>query len=447
MKKAIALIILSAAAFVAGYGWGRWYGPRDPHAGHRMPQKTGRYHCPMHPSYTSDRQGECPICGMRLVPIDKRAEPDQASELPPGVFHVPTERQQLAGVRYGVVEASSATRTIRAVGKVEIDETKIARIHPRIEGWIEEVFVDFTGKFVEKGQPLLSVYSPELLATQQEYLLALRARRTLVSTSGAAGDATRTEREMERREMTTHLVDAARRRLELWDVSRSEIEELERTGIPKRTVTLYSPITGYVTARKAFPKQRVMPDTELYSIVDLSRVWVMADVFESEAAAIRVGQPAVVSLAYGSAKTFAARVSYIQPSVDPSSRTLKVRLEVDNPGLILKLEMFVNVEFRIAEPHRITVPMEAVLDSGLSKTVFVDRGNGHVEPREVETGPSVGDRVVILRGLKPGERIVTSGAFLIDSESRLKAAVSGMAGHQHSTPAQPAREAGGHVHD
>ncbi|HXG32732.1 MAG TPA: efflux RND transporter periplasmic adaptor subunit [Bryobacteraceae bacterium] len=456
------ILVLTAAAFVAGYGWGRWYGPRPPAAEANRTAPASRYYCPMHPSYISDRPGDCPICGMRLVPLEQPgaaagSQPEPGAGLPPNVFHVPVERQQLIGVRYGTAEVTSGFRTIRAVGKVDVDETRIARIHSKVDGWIEEVFVDFTGKFVQKGQPLLAIYSPELLATQQEYLLALKARRVMAPAEPPA-PATHTmlrgaQRQMERWEMGESLIEAARRRLELWDMSPAQIEELERTGKPHRTVTLYSPVSGYVTARNAFPRQRVMPDTELYTIVDLSRVWVMADVFEYETAAIRLGQPATVSLAYYPGKRFPARVTYIQPSVDPATRTLKVRLELANPRLLLKPEMFVDVEFRVAEPPRLTVPVDAVLDSGLTKTVFVDRGNGYLEPRHVETGELLGDRVVILKGLQPGERIVTSGTFLIDSESRLKAAAAGMAPHQHAgtqpaAPASaPAPQPGSHRHD
>jgi RND family efflux transporter MFP subunit len=174
-----------------------------------------------------------------------------------------------------------------------------------------------------------------------------------------------------------------------------------------------------------------MPDTELYTVVDLSKVWIMADVFEYEAPMVQVGQPAKVSLAYNRGKSLSARVNYVQPQVDPMTRTLKIRLEADNPDLLLKPDMYVDVEFSVAMPQRVTVPAEAVLDSGLKKTVFVDRGNGFIEPRQVETGERVGDRIEIRQGLRAGERILTSGNFLIDSESQLKSAASGMAGHQH----------------
>jgi RND family efflux transporter MFP subunit len=480
--KTTVILGVVAAAFFSG----RWYGGRSTApAADKGGRKILYYVDPMHPAYKSDKPGVAPDCGMRLEPVyedqaqgapaaerkvlyyrdpqdpnytsrnpglnpetGRELEPvyaEEPSSLPPGVFQVSSERQQLIGVRYGMAEIASASRTIRAVGKVEMDETRIARIHPKVDGWIETVFVDFTGKFVKKGQPLLTIYSPELLATQQEYLLALKAVEVMKHSSmpDALAD-------------NHSLVEAARRRLELWDLTPEQIDEIRATQKPVKTVTLHSPASGYVKARNAFPRQRVMPETELYTVVDLSRVWVVADVFEYEAPSIRPGMPAAVSLSYSPGKTIPARVSYIQPSVDPMTRTLKVRLELANPGLILKPEMFVNVEFRVGGAPRVMVPLDAVLDSGERKTVFVDRGNGRLEPRHVRTGEQAGDRVEILAGLDPGERIVISGTFLIDSESQLKAAASGMASHPHGgtgAPAKadpsgkPAAPSGAHQHD
>lgn len=432
-------ILALAAAFLAGYTWRQWRGAQPAAPGGTQPQASGRYFCPMHPTYTADSPTDCPICGMRLVPAEG-AGGEPAVELPPGVFHIPVERQQLIGVRYGTAEITSGVRTIRAVGKVELDETKIARIHPKVEGWIEEVYVNFPGRFVARGEALFRLYSPELLATQREFLLALEARRRLhpdsalapaqhgVRTFGGGGEA-------ERRELSENLIAAARRRLELWDVDPQQIEALERTEQPQRSLTVRSPISGYVLDRNVFPGRRVTPETELYTIADLGRVWVMADLYESEVSAVRPGAPAMVSLAYQPGRRWPARIDYVQPSLDPVTRTMKVRLELPNPDLNLKPGMFVDVEFHIPQPPRLTVPVDAVLDSGLSKTVFVDRGNGHLEARQVETGELLDDRIIILRGLAAGERIVTSGTFLIDSESRLQQAVRGMAGHPHGAMA------------
>jgi RND family efflux transporter MFP subunit len=224
------------------------------------------------------------------------------------------------------------------------------------------------------------------------------------------------------------LLRAARRRLELWDLSEAQINQVLKTGQPIKNVTLYSPITGYVTDRKAFPQLKVMPDTDLYTIVDLSRVWIMADVFEYEAPNIYMGETASVALQALPGRMFHARINYIQPQVDPMTRTLKVRLDMDNPGLMLKPDMYADVEFRVNIPSKLTVPADAVLDAGERKTVFVDRGNGYFEPRQVKTGERNGDRIQILSGLNGDERVVTSGNFLIDSESQMKAAASGMGG-------------------
>lgn len=462
MKPArIALYLtLVAAGILIGAGYGRWYGPRS-QAGTpvvELPKPKG-YHCPMHPNFRSEKPGECGICGMKLVPDDAPNHPQHApaqvgggqpehnrESMPMGTIRVSPEKQQLIGVKYGEATLAAGLHTFRAVGKVAMDETRVAKVQTKIEGWIERVFVDFTGKLVQKGQPLLTIYSPEMLASQQEYLLAIRGREVLKD-SPLAGT----------RQQSESLIEAARRRLELWDLSEAQIEEVARTGKPMKNVTLYSPIDGYVMMRNSFPKQRITPETELYTVADLSKVWIMADVFENEASMIHVGMPARVTLSYAGAssanRSLNGRVNYVQPQVDMTTRTLKVRIEADNPEMTLKPEMFVDVEFQVAMPSRVTVPAEAVLNSGLKKTVFVDLGNGFLEPRQVETGERAGGRIEITKGLRAGERVVVSGNFLIDSESQLKSAAAGMAGHQHgsvspkadSPPTPPT--AGEHKHD
>ncbi|MCW5976643.1 MAG: efflux RND transporter periplasmic adaptor subunit [Bryobacteraceae bacterium] len=474
------VVALMAAAFIGGYGYGRWYGPG---VSRTESPKAGVYYCPMHPGYKSDEPGNCPICGMKLIPLapsesaasapaaeDRKVlyyrdpqdhsytaenpglnpetgnelEPvyeDDPSAMPMGTIRVSPEKQQLIGVKYGVVEMTTGRRSFRAVGKVAYDETRIAKVQTRIEGWIDKVFVDFTGKQVEKGQPLLTVYSPEMLASQQEYLLALRSKDILKASPLSSAAAS-----------SESLIASARRRLELFGLSEAQIDEVEKSGKPLTHITIYSPIRGHVVERNAFPQQRIMPDTVLYTVVDLDRVWIMADVFESDASLVRVGQPAVITLSYIPGARLRARVSYIQPQVDPMTRTLQARLEAENRGLELKPDMFVDVEFEAAMAPWLTVAADAVLDSGLRKTVFVDRGHGFLEPRLVETGDYVGDRVEIRKGLKAGERIVVSGTFLIDSESQLRSAASGMAGHQHggAAPAAespPARAPEEHKHD
>ncbi len=446
LRIVAAILLLAAGVVVAVHGYGRWYGPKSGKAGITKKAPAVRYHCPMHPNYVSDHPGDCPICGMKLVPIEPPPPSpadkpkDQSMSQPQGVFEISPERQQLIGVRYGTVERASATRTIRAAGKVEMDETRVERIHPKVDGWIENVFADFAGQQIKKGQPLLTLYSPEMFASQQEYLLALRAEEVLKPSSIAT---TRAD--------THSLVEAARKRLELWDLTSAQIEQVRQTGQPVKAITLYSPFSGYVIARNAFPRQRVTPDTELYALADLSRVWVMADVYEYEAPFIRTGQAALIRLPYERGRTFRARVNYVQPSMDAVVRTLKVRLELANPRLALKPGMYVDVEFQITNPARLMVASSAVLDSGLMKTVFVDRGEGHLEPRHVETGGQFGDQVEILSGLKEGERIVGSGTFLVDSESQLKSAMGGMAGMPGmASPSQESSQpsgGAGHQHD
>jgi len=410
----ICAVVLAAGGFIGGLAYKahreRALGAAGP-APHSAPRRILYYVDPMHPAYKSDKPGIAPDCGMKLEPV---YADDAASGPGTGLLNISPDQQRLIGVQYGQAELTTSSNSFRAEGKVATDETRLVRIHPKIEGWIEQVFVDFTGALVEKDQKLLTIYSPEMLAAEQDYLLALQARKIL-----------RTSPLPEAAENSDSLLRASRTRLELWDLSSAQVDEIETSGKTIRAVTLYAPAGGFVTARNAFPSQKVSPDTQLYEISDLSRVWVIADVFESDAGNIRMGQTATISTPYQNGRKLTARVSYIQPQVDPTTRTLKVRLETPNPGFQLKPDMFVDVEFQIATQRKLTVPSEAVLDAGLRKTVFVDHGGGHLEPREVETGERTGDRIEILKGLQPGERIVTSGNFLIDSESQLKQALQG----------------------
>ena len=469
--RVIGFLAVIAAAFTGGYVYKAIRGGAAASS-----DKGGRkilyWVDPMHPAYKSDKPGIAPDCGMELEPVyadggpasapaaerkvlyyrdpkdpNYKAQqpglnPETGNELEPvyaddvsamevGTVQITPEKQQLIGVKYGEVKVGGGSRTIRAVGKVAIDETRIGHVHTKVEGWIDKVFVDFTGKLVEKGQPLLTIYSPDMLASQRELLLAAKAK-TIMKDSALPSSFDQSE----------SLLQATRRRLELWDLSEAQIGQVLKTGEPIKNITLYSPMTGYITDRKAFPQLKVMPDTDLYTIVDLSHVWIMADVFEYEAPDIHVGETARVSLQALPGKSFSARIDYLQPEVDPTTRTLKVRLNMDNPSVMLKPDMYADVEFRVNIPSTLTVPADAVLNAGERKTVFVDRGNGYFEPRQVKTGEREGDRIQILSGLSAGERVVTSGNFLIDSESQMKAAASGMGGMaglpgMTNEPAQP----------
>jgi membrane fusion protein, copper/silver efflux system len=370
---------------------------------------------PMHPAYKSNKPGKAPDCGMDLVPVYAEESTAVKTNLPEGTIQISPEKQQLIGVQYGIAEFKAISRTLRAVGRLTWDETKIVRIHSRVEGWVEQVFVDFIGKQVNKGQPLISIYSPELWQTQQEYLLALKGRDELANSpfrEAVAG--------------SVSLLEAARKRLELWDIEMAQLEHLEHTGKPFKALTLYAPSAGFVLTRNAFPKQRLTPETELYAIADLSTIWVMADIYEYEAAEIKVGQPATVTLSYAPGRSYRGKVTYINPQFDNATRTLKVRVELANPGFALKPDMFANVELGIGYGKHVVVPQEAVMDSGAEQLVFVAHEGGYFESRKVQLGAKVGHEIIVLGGLKVGERIVTSANFLIDSESKLKSAAGGM---------------------
>ncbi len=378
---------------------------------------------PMHPAYKSDKPGQAPDCGMDLVPVYEEAgEPATAGgeqgakgALPEGAFKITPEKQQLVGVQYAEVTPQPLTRTIRAVARLSYDETRIVRVHSKIEGWVDKVYVDFTGQLVKKNQPLIDVYSPELLATQDEYLLALRAQDKL-------GDSAFKEVA----NGANSLLEAARRRLELWDVTDQQIAEIQKNKKPIKDLTLFSPANGFVLSRNAFEKQRITPETELYSIADLSTVWAIADFFEYEVHDVRIGQRVVLTLPSFPGRGFVGRVSYIYPQLDNTTRTLKVRAEFANPDFTLKPDMYANAELKIDYGRKLALPQEAVLDSGAGQVVFVARDNGYFEPRKVVLGDRVDNRVIVLSGLKSGEKVVTSGNFLVDSESALKAAASGM---------------------
>jgi multidrug efflux pump subunit AcrA (membrane-fusion protein) len=369
----------------------------------------------MNPTRKSDKPGKAPD-GMDLVPVyADEAGPGETP--PPGAVKISPEKQQLIGVQYGKVAERPVTETLRTVGRVTYDETKIARIHTKVEGWIDQVFVNFTGKLVEKNQPLISIYSPDLVSTQQEFLIAKRGKDSLGNypNAGIAQGA-------------VSLYQASRERLRLWDVNDEQIRELEERGTPSRTLTLYSPIGGFVVTRNAFDKQRITPDTELYTIADLSTVWVLADIYEYELPQIHMGQAAAMTLSYFPGRTYAGTISYIYPQLDNATRTVKVRIEFSNPGFELKPDMYSNVELKLDYGKQLSVPEEAVLDSGSEQIVFVARDGGYFEPRKVQLGAKVDNRYIVLSGLRRGEKIVTSGNFLIDSESQLKSATQGMAG-------------------
>ena len=391
--RAFALTILASGMFTAGYFWAM----------------RGMEHATSSSTKTNDAATKN---GMEKMP-----GVEGMSGMAAGTVMISPEKQQLIGVRIATVENRPMVRTVRTVGTITYDETKITHIHSKIEGWIDKLYVNYTGKFVEKGEPLFTIYSPDLLATQQEYLLAVKAKERFSASSIP-----------EVRSGGESLVEASKRRLALWDISEKQIRELEEKGEAKRTLTLYAPHSGFVIKKDANQGMRIMPDKELYTIADLSTVWVNVDIYESDIPFVRQGQAAVVSLSYEPNSTIRGKVAFIYPYVDEKTRTAKARLDVPNPGFKFKPDMYVNAEIKIDSGRHLSVPEEAVLDSGLRKVVFIETGNGHFEPKEVKVGAKLDGFYQIVAGLNEGQKIAASSAFLIDSESRLAEAMGAMTG-------------------
>ncbi|MFN7972592.1 MAG: efflux RND transporter periplasmic adaptor subunit [Acidobacteriota bacterium] len=413
-------IVVAAIAIALAIGIGSWSG------GGAAPA-AAKYRCPMHPTYVADAPGDCPICGMRLVPMSEEgaADPEETAAAPGsgagGLAQVTVtpEGMRLAGIRTEAATRQRLGRTVRTVGLVVPDETRIRHVHTKLPGWIDRLYVNFTGQQVKAGEPILAIYSPELLASQEEYL---RTRESVarLGTSGLA------EVQRGREE----LLRAARRRLELFDVPASFIAQIERTGKAQRTVTLEAPASGFVTAKDVFQGQQIEPGMELYAITDLARVWIDAAFYEFEARSLSVGQEAHLTLPFDPGVERSGRISYIYPYLDAESRTLRARLEVDNADLSLRPAMYANVEIEVDSMETIVVPDSAVMDTGERQVVFVETATGTFDPREVKVGSRSAGMAQILAGVAEDERVVTHANFLLDSESRLRA-ISG-AGEAHS---------------
>jgi membrane fusion protein, copper/silver efflux system len=391
-----------------------------------------KFHCPMHPEYTSDTQGDCPICGMRLTPI----EPAAGSGGTPATKEAPTsgsgatpttvpaaldlgDRARVAGVRTVAATPGTLTRSIRAVGTVTIDETRVRQVTTKVGGFVEQLYVTATGQMVRAGEPLLDLYSPELLVSQEEYLRARQSAATFQASTVP-----------EVRKGGADLAAAARRRLELFDVPQEFIERLETTGQAQRTITFHAPFAGFVTGKNVVVGQRIESGNDLFMVTDLSHVWVMAQVFEIEARAAQPGRPVRVTLPYDAAVTLSGRIGFVYPTLDTDARTLKVRLEFDNPRGALKPGMFVDVELPAETATGLLVPDGAVIDSGTRQLVFVETTTGHFETRDVQVAARADGQAVIRQGLKAGEAVATSANFLLDSESRLRQAAAGGRTHQ-----------------
>lgn len=374
------------------------------------------YHCPMHPTYISDKPGECPICGMTLVRVEEEKKPATESKVEGlTTVKITPEKQQAIGVRTGSVEKRVLQKVIKTVGRVDYVEPALAFINTKFEGWIEKLYIDYTGQFVKKNAPLAEIYSPELVSTQQEYLLAYKSVKS-----------------SENKEVTDNIssncsiLESAKQRLKLWDITDEQIKRLEERGGIKKTLTIHSPVNGFVIEKNVIQGQKIMPGENLYKIADISRVWIYGDIYEYEVPLIKIGQEAKITLSYFPGETFTGRVSYIYPYLNTETRTNRIRIDVENPAFKLKPGMYANLEIIVNYGTVLTIPVEALLDSGEKKYVFIDIGDGYFEPREVKVGISSDDYYEVIEGLNEGERLVTSATFLIDSESSLKAALEQM---------------------
>jgi RND family efflux transporter MFP subunit len=356
-----------------------------------------------------------------VQPVASGPAPGSNAEQPPAIQPevegpqapvqlTPEQRQQI-GVKTGTVEYKQLSDDIRAAGTVQIDERRISYVQVRFAGYVRSVFANATYQYVTKGDPLFTIYSPDLVATEQEFLLARRNSKTLGQSTidGVASGA-------------SSLSAAAEQRLLQWDVSATDIAKLKQTGQPITDVTVYSPASGYITERNALPNMTVEPATRLYTIADLSRVWIDAQVFQNDVSRLKPGDAAEITVDSYPARTFSGSIEEILPQVDLATRTVHVRLAIANPKLKLKPGMFVNVDLRSNLGRQLAIPASAVLQSGTRELVFLNQGNGQIVPKEITTGARVGDDLVVLSGLKVHQPIVTSANFLIDSESQLQAA-------------------------
>jgi Cu(I)/Ag(I) efflux system membrane fusion protein len=410
-RRLIPFIALSLMVLTCLLGW---YTVRTDGVAGAANSGIVHYTCPMHPRYTSDKPGDCPSCGMRLVPVyaeDRRPTGDEKdASLPPGALSISFERQQIIGVRTDPVEKVAIEHRMRTVGRVVADETKIVRL-TAADGWVEEVYAGSADSVVQKDQLLAKFYSKEFIAAELSYLYSVDIPD-------------RVSKERQDKSVSYIQARSADKELRSLGMSDYQMKEIARTRQAVTEIELRAPITGFVLARNINPGMKFDRGSELYRIADLSHVWILADVFENEAAYFRPGTEAKVTLGQ-QGRILQARVSGVLPQFDPTSRTLKMRLEADNPGYVLRPDMFVDVEIPIHRPPAVVVQSEAILDTGGKQRVFVDLGNGHFAPREVKTGARFGDKTEIVAGLTAGERIVTSGTFLIDSESRMRAAAAG----------------------
>ena len=340
-------------------------------------------------------------------------------------IEISPEKQQLIGVKIATASVQPLTKTIRTVGLVEYDQRRLQTINTKVEGWIEKLYVNFTGMYVKKGDPVADIYSPELWATQQEFINVVRwakgaqaknvrPRTETADVQGAPNVSSMIDRDAQ------SLVEAARQRLRLWDIGDAQIARIEESEKPIRTLTIYSPYSGYVLQKNVTQGMRVMAGEKLLEVADLSTVWITADIYEFEMPLIKVGDAATVQLSYFPGRQFSTKIDYIYPTLQGETRTVKARFTLPNEGGWLKPQMFTNVELKINLGRRLAVPSDAVINTGVRQIAYVDKGDGYFEPREVGTGVQAENLVEITAGLKAGDKVSSSANFLIDSEAKLK---------------------------
>ena len=379
------------------------------------PPDVDHYTCSMHPSVRSAVPGKCPICGMELIPVKKTASAGGAVDTAPGPgshsteFMVPVERQQQIGVTYAKVERTQLHHSIRAVGMVEADMQRHWAIVARVDGYVQQTFVTSPGEIVEKEAPLLSIYSPDLVTTEREFVLLLRMRDEA--------------KNPETRRSPEHLAAAAKARLQQWNVTDEQIATLERTRVPEEVLTLRSPFRGVVQEVPAHQGVAVKVGDHLIDVADLSLVWVWAEFYENELSMVQVGQTLDVMSKSYPGETFVGKIAVVNPFLDPAKRTARVRIDIPNPDYKLRPGMYANAELGMNMGEGLTVPTGAVMPTGTRSVVFVDKGAGKLEPRLIQLGQQYDDRFEVKAGLREGERVVASANFLIDAESKVQGAL------------------------